>query len=301
MELEIICSQCGEKLSIPDHLKEFSCMYCGTRQSVPAAADSGDVQAAADYYRDHILEAITNHRTIEKSLSKNAYAPAIDAYEADCRKTFEQLDLACLGGGMTTAEAADYFLDRLSQQWKLDLERKKLGQTATGLRDSDKFQIAVFLVPMIRRLDLPTMDDFCRDLHSAWMKRYPKSPWQIGDFDTINSSFQKKFLGMCFITTAVCMEEGKPDDCAELTAFRAFRDGYLRSCADGPALIEEYYRIAPDIVIEIEKADDPSARYAAIGREYLKPCYADLQKGDLAACKERYTDMVRALQKQYLS
>ena len=303
-----ICPNCGEQLNIPAHLDAFSCMYCGARLSPAditpkAEAEVSAVEAdqAAAYYKSHILEVITHHRSIEKSLTRNAYEPAMNDYEAACSKTFEQLELACKAGSLSAREAAEWFLDRLAEQWELDLKKKKLGQTPGSLRDSDKFMMAVFLVPMIRRLGLDTMEDYCAALHEVWMERYPKSPWQIGDFDTINSSFRKKFLGLCFITTAVCLEEGKSDDCAELTAFRSFRDGYLRSCPDGLALIEAYYQIAPNIVLEIEKSADPKARYAAIRKDYLAPCYTDLMAGNMESCKKRYTRMVRDLQKEYLS
>ena len=33
---------------------------------------------------------------------------------------------------------------------------------------------------------------------------------------------------------------------------------------------------------------------------WLEPCYADLQAGNLQQCKDRYTAMVRQLQKEYL-
>lgn len=305
MELHVVCTKCGEKLVIPGHLEEFSCMYCGTRHTVadilPKEPVSDDGQSAAEYYKAHILQVITEHRDIEKSLSKNAYEPAVDEYEAACRKTFEQLDTACSAGTLTLWDAACWFLDRLAEQWELDLKKKKLGQSLSSLRDSDKFLIAVFLVPMLKRMKLNCTDDFCTTLHEVWMERYPKSVWAVGDFDTINAGFRKKLFGLCFITTAVCLEEGKDDDCAELTAFRAFRDGYLRSCPDGPSLIEEYYATAPNIVMAIEKSADPKARYAAIRREHLEGCYTDLLSGNLEACKKRYTNMVRALQKEYLS
>ncbi len=302
-----ICPQCGEKLEIPAHLDAFSCMYCGARLSqkdLSAEVDpvaSTEAEAAADYYKANILQVVTEHREIEKSLTRNAYEPAMDAYEAQCGKIFEQLNTACMGGALTVREAADWLLDRLEEQWVVDLKKKKLGQTAASLRDGDKFLIAVFLVPMIRRLGLSCISDYCNALHAAWMERFPKSLWQVGDFDSINNSFRKKFLGLCFITTAVCLEEGKSDDCAELTAFRNFRDGYLQSCPDGKALIEEYYAIAPSIVLEIEKSADPKSRYAEIRKEYLQPCYEDLQAGRQLQCKLRYTEMVRALQKEYLS
>lgn len=245
-----------------------------------------------DYFKEHVLHIITQHRGIEQALTKNKYEPAMDAYGEACREIFLRLDDACAEEEWTVQEAAAWFLDRLASDW----ENQK-----RSVRDNDKFMIAVFTVPMIRRLDLRFTEDFCSALHELWMERYPKSPWQIGDFETINTSFRKKYLGLCFITTAVCLEEGKDDNCAELTAFRSFRDGYLQTCPDGPALIEEYYRIAPAIVLEIDKSADPKAHYAAIRREYLDLCYTHLQAENMEACKEHYTRMVRALQKQYLS
>lgn len=301
------CPHCGEMLEIPNHLSVFSCVYCGARLS---SADLGstapeisaaEAEAAAAYYREHILSVITEHRGIERALSRNAYEPAVNDYQDACGKIFSQLNTACKAEVITPREAADWFLDQLSVQWELDLKKKKPGMTRNNLMDGDKFMIAVFLVPMIRRMGLSCMETYCEALHEAWLERYPKAIWQIGDFDTINTSFRKKLLGFCFITTAVCLETGKGDDCAQLTAFRNFRDVYLQNCSDGPALIEEYYRIGPRIVLEIEKSADPQKLYRSIAKEYLDPCYKDLQNGRPDRCKDRYVTMVRRLAKEYLS
>ncbi len=299
-----LCPQCGETLEIPGHLSAFSCVYCGIRLSLAdLTAGSSceitekDAQTGAAYYKAHILSAVTEHRGIERSLTKNAYAPAVDDYEAACRETFVQLDAACTGGALTVQEAAQWFLTELETDWA----KKKAGLSRTNLRDSDKFMIAVFLVPMIRRLNLPSIDDFCTAFHALWMEKYPNAPWQIGDYDVISSSFRKKYLGLCFITTAVCLETGKRDDCAELTAFRCFRDEYLQACPDGPALIEEYYRIAPSIVLEIEKTSNPKQRYRSIWNNCLKTCYEDLLADRPDLCKTHYIQMVRTLEKEYLN
>lgn len=111
----------------------------------------------------------------------------------------------------------------------------------------------------------------------------------------------QKFLGLCFITTAVCQELDKPDDCAELTAFRAFRDGYLAAQPDGEALIREYYNIAPGIVTCINTCSDRHASYERIREQYLTPCYEDLLAGRNADCKTRYVQMVRDLEREYLN
>lgn len=170
------------------------------------------------------------------------------------------------------------------------------------LFDEDKYVVALFFVPMVLRQELPSGREFADTLQAVWVERYPKSPFYVGDYETLAGGFRKKkFLGLCFITTAVCEAEGKPDDCVELTAFRAFRDGYLKAQPDGEALIEEYYRIAPTIVMCIDVCGDRTERYAAIRAQYLQPCYDALQAGDLAGCKTKYVRMVRDLEREYLS
>ena len=76
---------------------------------------------------------------------------------------------------------------------------------------------------------------FCRILREQWLIRYPKKVFQLTTYEEICQGFQRKKL--CFITTAVCAQSGKPDDCPELAAFRSFRDSYLQSQPDGPRLI----------------------------------------------------------------
>lgn len=176
------------------------------------------------------------------------------------------------------------------------------GRAAASCSTKTKYVVALFFVPMVLRQKLPSGREFADTLQAVLVERYPKSPFYVGDYETLAGGFRKKkFLGLCFITTAVCEAEGKPDDCAELTAFRAFRDGYLKAQPDGAALIEEYYRIAPTIVMCIDVCGDRDARYAAIREQYLQPCYNALQAGDLAGCKTKYVRMVRDLEREYLS
>ena len=191
-------------------------------------------------------------------------------------------------------ESANAFLDELELDWAANRNRN-------GARDDDKMVIAIFLVPAIRKLELPTSEAFCETLQAEWVRRYPKTPFYLGDYEAISTGFRKKLFGLCFITTAVCEELGKPDNCEELTAFRAFRDGYLRACPDGEALIDEYYSIAPGIVSCINVCENRAEKYAAIREKWLEPCYQDLLAGRQASCKARYVEMVRSLEREYLS
>lgn len=104
----------------------------------------------------------------------------------------------------------------------------------------------------------------------------------------------------CFITSAVCKSFHKPDDCYELTAFRAFRDDWLKKQPDGADLIQEYYQIAPEIVTHIDTSPDCNAIYLDIWNTYLEPCLRAIEDDNMEHCKSVYTSMVRTLQKQYL-
>lgn len=299
------CPQCAHDLKVPAELTKFSCMYCGARltQDELVTDDLPPAQAreaAAEAFDDAIAQlagCVTNYRGYQKKITRNDFVSTFAEYEAGCAAVIELLNTGvCASGGERAAmlaQAAGRMLDDLEQAWRDDAKNRHL-------RDDDKIIVAIFFVPLVRKLALPVSEEFAAALQSQWVARYPKSPFYLGDYDSIANGFRKKFLGLCFITTAVCQAEGKSDDCEELTAFRAFRDGYLRAQPDGPALIDEYYNIAPGIVRCINLCSDAEASYAAIRAQYLAPCYDDIQNGNLARCKQRYVRMVRELEQKYL-
>jgi tetratricopeptide (TPR) repeat protein len=105
----------------------------------------------------------------------------------------------------------------------------------------------------------------------------------------------------CFITTAVCGSFGKPDDCRELTAFRAFRDNWLAKQPDGKALVAEYYHIAPRIVAAIDAAPDSAGIYRGIWDAYLADCLRLIDSGRFAECRDVYVRMVNDLKAERLT
>lgn len=299
------CSKCGEELRVPARLKQFSCMYCGAKltpedlvEELPPVELAGDPAALTGKVCEDIIRCLADFPGIHKKITRKEYEPAFAEYEAACREIFEDLDLACRIApeqrDAQIAQAVEAFLNQMEQRWPAGGSKRNLA------RDDDKMTIAVFMVPMVGHLKLSISDDFCQTLQKSWVDRHPKAPFYVGTYDAISDGFRRRFK-LCFITTAVCEELGKPDDCEELTAFRAFRDGYLRQCPDGEALVEEYYDIAPGIVTCIDHCGDRTQRYMEIRDRYLQPCYEDLQAGRMEACKKRYIQMVRDLEKQYLS
>ena len=305
-----ICPKCGEVLEIPSHLKQFSCLYCGARLSPAdlvtdktsdfASTETDDGVEAYQYYLDHMMEAIVNYPGIERKLSKAEFTPAFEQYSNGISEIFRRLDSAIAAGAADPASAAEAFLNRLEAHWNSQ-PKWNSALNRSSIQETDKFIIAIFLVPAVRRMALPSSEAYFLQLREIWCRRYPKNPFNLGDYESIVGGFRKRYFGLCFITTAVCRYSGKPDDCEELTAFRNFRDGYLRSCPDGPALIDRYYDIAPGIVLRLDLAPDRDRRYEALRQDYILPCYQDIRAGRLAACKERYVAMVRSLEEEYLS
>ena len=123
--------------------------------------------------------------------------------------------------------------------------------------------------------------------------------WALQALETLENSQKQNQNSGCFITTAVCENFGKPDDCFELTTFRNFRDGWLIAQPDGKSLIAEYYAVAPRIVANINRTANPAKIYETIREKYLAPCLNFILRGDNLACKKLYVEMVTELKKIY--
>lgn len=104
--------------------------------------------------------------------------------------------------------------------------------------------------------------------------------------------------GMCFITTAVCELENKPDDCPELTILRAFRDEVMMNHSEWSLLVREYYRIAPSIVRRIQAMPDEGREFfMRLNVQYLKPAIRAVLNKDYSEAVRIYSRMVRVADK----
>lgn len=104
----------------------------------------------------------------------------------------------------------------------------------------------------------------------------------IGSGTSQNSGFS---LG-CFLTTACCEYKGLEDDCEELTILRNFRDTYVPH-----DLVEEYYRIAPNICIKIQGDKETLEHIYNI----IKACVEDIKADRKQSAMNRYINMVNEL------
>ncbi|MFV0364458.1 MAG: CFI-box-CTERM domain-containing protein [Suipraeoptans sp.] len=115
------------------------------------------------------------------------------------------------------------------------------------------------------------------------------------NYEDIDGGFKRK---LCFITTAVCEGLGKADDCYELNTLREYRDNYLMSIEEGHNIIEEYYDIAPAIVMMMNMENN-NELYSDLYRGYIKPCIKDIEMQDNENCKLKYINMVESLKSRY--
>lgn len=104
--------------------------------------------------------------------------------------------------------------------------------------------------------------------------------------------------GMCFITTAICALENKPDDCPELVVLRAFRDDVMLKHPEWSQLVADYYRLAPAIVKRIRNMPDGGREFfMRLNVQYLKPSIRAVLAGDYSEAVRIYSKMVRIADK----
>jgi len=104
----------------------------------------------------------------------------------------------------------------------------------------------------------------------------------------------------CFITSAVCVSQGKPDDCYELNLFRSFRDGWLSRQEGGMDAIAEYYACAPYIVSAVDRQPDAEKVWAGVYEKYIAPCVSLMEAGDSYGAFSLYSTMVGDLKARYV-
>ena len=295
--IERICKECGRTIQIPEELEEFSCVFCGHKmhasEFAPLVPQGESDEADRAYVLEHLIDPIANHpKYAIKYFSKKKYENSFYDYKITIREIYEAMDRYVLANPYRRAELIDEFSNRFLEDW----EKLHWEQSRRRMDFADKMTLALYEVPAILQMELSVGWDYVQTMHDKFVARYPKNVFEPATFDQINDGFRKR--KWCFITTAICTFEGKPDDCAELQSFRAFRDDWMLRNGD-EALVEEYYEIAPAIVNAIDFCDDREARYAELRRDYLQPCYEALQRGDYEDCRTRYVAMVRELKACY--
>lgn len=169
-------------------------------------------------------------------------------------------------------------------------------------RDREKINInlslsmAGYVFPALYKYQGESSEELVKAVAKAWKEAFPKSNLTPAKYEDIEAGFHKKF---CFITTACCRRQNKPDDCYELTLLRKYRDTYLASLPNGQDMIAVYYDIAPSIVKHIDRRPDAGQIYDQIWSDYILPCIRLIEGGKYEECRILYTNMVIDLKERY--
>lgn len=161
--------------------------------------------------------------------------------------------------------------------------------------DNNMAMVSYFL-PLIRDIESPRAKELATLMAEAWNEAFPDTHISGMTIDEVKGGFKSS---PCFITTAACNSLGKPDGCYELTLLRRFRDTYMMSSEEKSNAVQTYYRVAPMIVENINKAENPKEIYASIWNRYLAPCIRLIEENRLFECEAVYVEMVNRLQMKF--
>ncbi|MBL7933310.1 MAG: hypothetical protein JNL60_15495 [Bacteroidia bacterium] len=126
-----------------------------------------------------------------------------------------------------------------------------------------------------------------------------KKPTKLKKVNTLKTKKKRKpETLMCFLTTACVHYYNLADNGYELNTLRSYRDTYLKSSPAGKRLVEQYYRISPEIVNCIESDNEKSGVYAFIHNRVLKAC-GQIEQQKYSAARTTYKNMVEHLLSRY--
>jgi DNA-directed RNA polymerase subunit RPC12/RpoP len=299
--LKGICPHCEGELQIPQGLEKITCMYCGKellvsdalerekQQSRPAAVSKEDAIQALQ----GLLYGIENPIQFFK---KALYMEFFQKYLYENARNLAMLEQAYLASETPTEtlqEIAEPLVERVEQE---------LAGTKARKRDQAQMDynlsMVVYVFPALLENNEKSGQAWIDVLSATWKKHFPKTELKAATAKEINAGFRYRF---CYITTAVCESQNKPNDCYELSVLRAFRDDYLLKSDEGEAMVHEYYDVAPTIVKHIKKRKDADEIYQDIWQQYLSPCIRLIESDKNEECVDLYKQMVYNLKEKYFN
>lgn len=279
----IFCPHCGKELHVPEDADRIVCMFCAAPISLHP--DTGAATSPGQAAEKLPEEAFSMVIRLDQ-LNGKKYAELFQAY---CDLIQPALEAYLLEESRFGPKATEAFADRFLKGFSHREENK-----------SSEFDLRITLtalaIPAILAGNNPATDALADHLLSRWNASH-KSPLGKATYEEIANGFHRK---LCFITTAVCKELKKGDDCEELTALRAFRDGYLLNTPNGAEKISEYYLFAPMIVNAIRKYGTSDFEWGRIYQKHLFPCLRSIRAGRPEQCEQLYESMMRELEKKWL-
>lgn len=300
--IQAFCPKCNKELSVPDDLDNIICNYCGEsfRLRKPNKEDLKDVDAELETEKAFNLidnEKLTAARPDDEVFNRNSYEPSFNEYYELLKMSLEHLYLAAdvIDDDTQINALFKRFAEHLVTLIDNNLKKSKsIDPTILYTR-----HMISFVIPSILRDESSYSQILSDHIIDIWNDKHPKNLIRETYFEQINAGFKSR-PKWCYITTAVCGSMNKPDDCAELTSFRWFRDNWLIKQDFGMSAIYDYYHTAPSIVKAIDSQANHSGEYRRIWSDYLSACFDMIANGNYADCYNKYKAMVEHLKQKWL-
>lgn len=297
------CPKCGGDLRVPEDIDNIICMYCGAKlsaevwkaqQEEPAVQSpeqsSQLTEEALEMFRGDVSNPIGHSKRFTRAEYPFSFAQYYDQFVP----VLQLFDKAYRNDPVE--QRIDHF-GRLLTEVVLTKAGCQNGKIKGLENEMDCINLIVaFMVPAVLKYNRTYANKMADSILAGWNDRFPKTKIGKASYEELNEGFKKKW---CFITTAVCESLGKPEDCAELNAFRDFRDHWLSFSRGGQSLIEEYYLLAPILVRRIDTSEDHQQVYQSLWNGHLRRCLYHLEQGEMQACRDEYCNMVDELRMRY--
>lgn len=249
-----------------------------------------------EYQTEGLKQMLFSIQDPLKNFKKNEYEKSFRSYEEKFSETMDEIEEA-YGNAEDPAQLLEELAMSLVLQVQEQLQQKKNQRQREKVLMDYNMSIVIYLSPALidhnKESGRPLMEELLR----RWKAAFPKTNLKVSTFEEINSGVRNRY---CYITTAVCENLGKPDDCYELNLLRDYRDGYLQQTEEGEQLIRKYYDVAPTIVKHINQRKEKDQIYQDIFASYLSPCIQLIENHENEKCRVLYQDMVDTLTKKYL-
>lgn len=232
--------------------------------------------------------------TMVYEFHKTTYEQRFESLKERYRQLLEKTAHTCDQSEHCRGEVAKHIPRYVSKELQREPSRRKRDIKALD----HKMNMVSYFVPLMGEIPSDNAKAFTDEIVEEWNSRMPEYKIGHSDYHAIKNGFRRGMF--CYITTAVCQSLNKSDDCYELSALRKYRDEYLLSSESGREIVKEYYNIAPTIVKRIDRQPHSRDIYRKIWEDYLNPCICLIEENKKEECKNRYVDMVRKLEKEYL-
>ncbi len=308
----IKCPHCKEEMQAPAGRESILCMFCGKKIDLSALGAAGEVSALQDakdagkcyenlnFVLEHAEAACRGYSEKVRAFKKDSYHGLFERYKEENYAFYTAIKLV-LDNAPDDQESLSGIYHQIAggfiraQEAELEQVKKKNEKFSVQM-DKNMF-MAVYVLPSIKEIRGKKADDLAEAICKEWGSSFKDSNIIASDYDSITQGFKRK---LCYVTTAVCQNLNRGEDCEELRLIKDFRDGYLSGTKEGQALIEEYYDIAPTLVKRIAKDAEAQAKYIWLWNTYLAPCVAYIRAGQQEACKDTYCHMMEKLREEYM-